>query len=581
MLADEIREEIEKLYINMEDELLMNIAKKLASGKPMEIDKWDLETNGSIIGSGGVNEWQLERLKELGGLTEENAKIIAKYSGQTVEKVNEVFERAKEIGAEVDKDMLEMGIKAGILNEVNPVLEDTIVMKILNNAIKETLTTFNTQNNSLLASAGREYTQIVNKVSTQVLAGTKTTTKAMQEAVTELAQKGLTGFTARNGAKWTPEAYTSMVLRANTKNTINNIQEERMKATGGKYWIINQYAGARPKCSKDQGKVFSVDGSTEPVKDLYGNKIEVRPWSSSSYGQPDGILGINCGHSRHIFVPGITSYDYEPIDKQENDDLYKEKQQQRLYERTIRNKKREVSMLQETGAEKEYIKRKKDQLTNYRKEYLEFLDKTGRTRRSGSEWIGTTAMSDKQQEKAMKSYENWKKTKSNHIDYVETTNRWLKNAKPNSHTVQIMNNWEYNGKKYLADGKNVILDYSNSEKETAEWLENTFGGKIYMCPRVNNPIGVNTPDYLWKNEYWDLKKITGNGNRTIDSAIKKKKNQASNFIFDVSNSKLSNEDIKEQLEKIYSNKDRYWVNKLLIKRDNDVVVIYERNKKRD
>ena len=212
-----LEEQVERYYIDMENELLLNIAKKVAVDKPMEIDKWSLETNSPIVGSGGVNEWQLERLKELGGLTEENAKIIAKYSKKSKKDIEKIFERAREIGTEVDKKQLELGIKAGILNEIDPVVEDIVVKNIISNAMQETLTTFNKQNNSLLVSSGREYTKIVNTVSTEVMAGIKTVTKAMQDAVTKLAEKGLTGFTARNGAQWSPEAYTKMVLRTNTR----------------------------------------------------------------------------------------------------------------------------------------------------------------------------------------------------------------------------------------------------------------------------------------------------------------------------------------------------------------------------
>ena len=63
--------------------------------------------------------------------------------------------------------------------------------------------------------------------------------------------------------------------------------------------------------------------------------------------------------------------------KKENDEAYIEKQRQRQYERTIRNKKREIAMLKQTGAEPSYIKRKQNSLSNTRKEYLDFLDKTG------------------------------------------------------------------------------------------------------------------------------------------------------------------------------------------------------------
>ena len=408
MSLEEMQEQVERYYIDMENELLLNIAKKLAQGKPMEIDKFDTEKGESIVGSGGVNEWQLERLKELGGLNEENAKIIAKYSGKTQGEVEKIFERAREIGTEIDKDIISLGIKAGILNEINPVLEDINVKKILNASIREVLTTFNKQNNSLLTSAGNNYREIVNKVSSEVMAGTKTTMKAMQEAVSELSNNGLTGFTARNGAQWTPEAYTKMVIRSNTQNTINRVQEERMVLAGNDYIEISSHLGARPLCSEDQGQVFSLSGNTTPIEDGSGKKIYPRAWSTSSYGKPAGILGINCGHSRYMFVPSLSIKRDVDFTKKENDDAYIEKQQQRLYERTIRNKKREIAMLKETGAEQDYISSKKRQLRDYNKEYLSFLDKTGRTRISANEWIGGSKLSSKNTAKTTKSYKNWK-----------------------------------------------------------------------------------------------------------------------------------------------------------------------------
>ena len=395
MSLNDLEEQVERIYINMENELLLNIAKKLSAGKPMEIDKWDEVNQQPLVGSGEVNEWQLQRLKELNGLNEENAKIIAKYSGKTVEEVNNVFDRAREIGMTRDETLIQEGIKLGILNAVEPDTEELLVRSILSNAVEEILTTFNKQNNSLLASAGDEYRDIVNKVSSQVLAGTKTTNKAMQEAVSQLAEKGLTGFTARNGARWNPEGYTKMVIRTNTQNTINRIQDERIQACGGDFIEISSHIGARPLCSQDQGQVFSLSGYSGYIEDLDGNRIKVRAWSSSSYGEPAGIFGINCGHSRYMFVPGVSKKREMVFTKAENDEAYIEKQRQRQYERTIRNKKREIAMLKQTGAEPSYIKRKQNSLSDTRKEYLDFLDKTGRTRMTANEWIGSTSLSPK------------------------------------------------------------------------------------------------------------------------------------------------------------------------------------------
>lgn len=68
-------------------------------------------------------------------------------------------------------------------------------------------------------------------------------------------------------------------------------------------------------------------------------------------------------------------------------------------------------------------------------------------------------------------------------------------------------------------------------------IEN-FGDKIYLIPKVNVPIRIKTADYLYKKEYWDLKTIYSNGKRTIDNQLKKSRDQASNFIIDISHSKM-------------------------------------------
>lgn len=161
-------------------------------------------------------------------------------------------------------------------------------------------------------------------------------------------------------------------------------------------------------------------------------------------------------------------------------------------------------------------------------------------------------------------------------NYTDVTNEWIINAKPNTHIVKDRKYFEHNGIKYKVDNKNIVLDYSDKEKEVAIWLENTFGGEIYMLPRINKPDGIQTADYLFRGEYWDLKKITGKGKNTLDSAINKKKSQSNNFIFDISNSEITLEAIDKQLSSIYENKYRKWIDKIIVKQNNNVIVINKR-----
>ena len=71
--------------------------------------------------------------------------------------------------------------------------------------------------------------------------------------------------------------------------------------------------------------------------------------SESSYGEPDGILGINCGHQIYPFTPGVSYQTYFPEPEEENAEAYKKSQQQRELERRVRKSKRECMMLETAG----------------------------------------------------------------------------------------------------------------------------------------------------------------------------------------------------------------------------------------
>ena len=105
---------------------------------------------------------------------------------------------------------------------------------------------------------------------------------------------------------------------------------------------VDSHSGARPKCARDQGKIF--DRSNKSTKYPH--------WNTSSYGEPDGILGINCGHHIYPYIEGVSIRRYFPMDEDElaaNDKLYKEIQTQRSLERDVRKQKRQCMLYDEIG----------------------------------------------------------------------------------------------------------------------------------------------------------------------------------------------------------------------------------------
>lgn len=134
-----------------------------------------------------------------------------------------------------------------------------------------------------------------------------------------------------------------------------------------------------------------------------------------------------------------------------------------------------------------------------------------------------------------------------------------------------------NGYTYKVDGVNV--KQNNSEKEIAisKLIHDIFGGDIFLIPEVNGKYnGVKTPDYIWNKERWDAKELKSTKEEAIRNLIHKKREQAENFIIDISENTLSDETIIEQAEKIFTYENTNFVDKLMIIRDNNIIRILKR-----
>ena len=161
--------------------------------------------------------------------------------------------------------------------------------------------------------------------------------------------------------------------------------------------------------------------------------------------------------------------------------------------------------------------------------------------------------------------------------YTDVTEKWRETATPNSHVVQDLQEYTANGVTYKVDGHNVVLDYSPHEKEIAELIEKEFGGEMYMVPRVNNPQGVSTPDYLLRGVGYDLKTLGESaGANTLFNRVKKAKLQTQNFIIDVTNAKLDEDTILAQVKKVFHREDTNWVDEILIVQNGSQIQVFKR-----
>lgn len=186
--------------------------------------------------------------------------------------------------------------------------------------------------------------------------------QALRKCIREFNERGIPAFVDKSGREWTPEAYVNMAMRSTSNTMAAEIQMARADDLGIDLVEVDSHAGARPKCAKDQGKIFDR-----------ANKSKKYPhWKDSSYGEPDGLLGINCGHHIYPFIEGVSIRRYFPTeDMDANDKLYKQIQVQRALERSVRKQKRECMFYDEIGDKEDFekaavkLKQKEAKLKSY------------------------------------------------------------------------------------------------------------------------------------------------------------------------------------------------------------------------
>lgn len=164
-----------------------------------------------------------------------------------------------------------------------------------------------------------------------------------------MAQKGIPAFVDKSGREWSPEAYVNMDIRATVKNTALEAQFSTMDSLGQDVFEVSSHPGSRPKCRPWQGKLISRSGKTTEITDINGRKHKVIPLSQTSFGEPDGLFGINCGHRPRGVSDGLFRKSSVEYDDEEDKELYNKVCKQRELERRVRKSKTEADMLEAAG----------------------------------------------------------------------------------------------------------------------------------------------------------------------------------------------------------------------------------------
>lgn len=368
----ELSEPVESIYTACVNELMVNI------GKHITAPTWT-----------HTAAWEVQKLSEMGQLTQENAAIINKWIKQVTPEMRKTMEFTRREALKKLEKQMEKAAEEGY---VTPPLADSTV-QVMNDYLGQATDRLNLVNTTMLQSSISQYSKAVNLTADimarenatltalnvaagSVVTGTETRTKAVRRAIDTISKEGITGFYDRYGRSWTPEAYVNMVVRTTVHNTAIQSVKSRMQDYGTDVFQISSHAGARPRCYPYQGWFCSWSNTSGDIELGDGRTVRYRPLSDTSYGEPAGIFGINCGHYPIPIIAGLTiphgEDNIQP--KEENDKAYAESQQQRALERQIRAAKRTIEMGDNSPEAKQKLKEQQQKMR-------QFIKETGRTRR--------------------------------------------------------------------------------------------------------------------------------------------------------------------------------------------------------
>ncbi|WOA60988.1 phage minor capsid protein [Bacillus mycoides] len=356
------------IYNAIEEELLLNMARLL---------KRDMDLLLTAENGDQYQHWRMVQLNKLGTLDKQQLETIAKHSGKTVKEVRAMLKNAGSAAIGEHESIYTQAVKLGLLEVAPPMAQSAALIGILNAYVNQALSTLNLVNTTMLKQSQQMYLDVLNTTVGKMLAGTITQQQAIRQAVSGWSSKGIPAFIDKLGRKWSTEAYVSMVCRSTSNNVANEMQSARMEEYKVDLCEVSSYPGARPKCFEDQGKIYSLSGKHPKYK----------PLSSTSYGQPDGLFGVNCSHIRYPYIEGLSTQRYFPHeDIEENRRIYKQSQQQRSIERRIRKAKREVRVMEALG-DQEGVNNAKNKVSQRQANMRDFIKTTGRKRQPNREQI--------------------------------------------------------------------------------------------------------------------------------------------------------------------------------------------------
>lgn len=347
--------------------------------------------------------YQAQMLAQMGQINRETVKIIRQNLLVADDALNRVLEQSIIDAVRTAEPELWEGAKRGIVQPPQSPVVAPNQMRAFQLYYQQSADKLNHVNTVMLESTRQAYAATVadiaarvqatqsalNIATGEVVTGVSSWNTAVKHATDRMKKNGITGFIDHANHHWSAEAYVAMDVRTTVFNTSRAAVWETNENWGNDLYIVSYHNGARPGCYPWQNKVISSINAARDVTDLDGNTVHVYAQNETSYGEPAGLFGINCGHYPNPFIPGVSVVDGHVQNEEENKRSYEQSQEQRRLERRVREEKRDLEALKAQGADEQMISAQREKVKAASQDIDSFCKETGRQRHRNRESVYT------------------------------------------------------------------------------------------------------------------------------------------------------------------------------------------------
>lgn len=210
------------------------------------------------------------------------------------------------------------------------------VARILN----ELTSSLDAADRTILRRVDDAYATIIGTSAAQVVTGSITVRRAVQDALNCFADRGITSFVDKRGSRWDMATYAEMALLTAIENATVEGYTDTMQSYGFDLATISEHAGACPLCSAWQGVIVSVSG-TNP------------DYPSLDDARGAGVFHPRCLHHLSTYYEGISPAGRaKPRNIAPPSQEYTARTRQRHCERMIRQWKRRMAVAMDEQEER-------------------------------------------------------------------------------------------------------------------------------------------------------------------------------------------------------------------------------------